>query len=110
MLDLYTRVYAMNQYILDRKPEYEKRFPQVKNLVLSVSTASGKRLTATFVLHGQKCMVHFGLKGAYTYSDGAPPEKRDSYKARASKITNAKGEYTYMIPGTANSFAYWLLW
>jgi hypothetical protein len=87
-----------------------KRFPQVKNLIIYKSTRAGKRFTAEFDLAGVYHRVHFGLAGAFTWFDGAPATKRDSYRARASKIKNAQGRYTYKIAGTANSFAYYILW
>ena len=89
---------------------YKRRFPQISELKITNSKRAGKRFCAKFTLNGVRRTVHFGLDGAYTYYDGASPEKRNSYLARASKIKNASGKYTYLIPGTANSFAYWLLW
>lgn len=100
----------MNATISKNIGKYRRLFPSVKNLHISPSSSPNKRLKAEFIMNGRPYIVHFGLKGAYTYADGAPISKRDSYRARASKITNAKGEYTYKIPGTANSFAYHLLW
>jgi len=100
----------MNNQIRRNINKYNRLFPQVKKLHVRTSDSKNKRLTATFVLNDKLHMVHFGLAGAYTYADGAPKSKRDSYQARASKITNAAGRYTYKIPGTANSLAYHLLW
>ena len=89
---------------------YTRLFPRVKNLIIYKSTRAGKRFTAEFDLAGRHRMVHFGLAGAFTWFDGAEKTKRDSYRARASKIKNAAGKYTYKIAGTANSFAYHILW
>ena len=100
----------MNRNIKNKIAAYKKRFPSVKNLIISESMLPDKRLTASFDIGGEHKIVNFGLRGAYTYADGAPEQKRDSYRARASKIRNKSGRSTYMIPGTANSFAYWLLW
>jgi len=100
----------MNARIARKIPAYERRFPAVKELKIVRSDREGKRLKATFMLRGARRTVHFGLDGAYTFADGAPRRKRDLYRARASRITNADGQYTYLIAGTANSFAYWLLW
>lgn len=100
----------MNATILRKIPAYMRRFPQVKNLTLKRSPREGKRLVANFTMFGQHHTVHFGQWGAFTYADGATKEKRDSYRARASKITNKNGQYTFVIPGTPNSFAYWILW
>jgi hypothetical protein len=100
----------MNPRIKRKVTEYKRRFPQIKDLVVEESSRKGKRLTATFTQKGEKKTVHFGQDTAFTWADGADAKKRASYQARASKITNAKGEYTYRIPGTANSLAYWILW
>ncbi len=89
--------------------DYMKRFPQVKQLRV-YPCLGAKRYTAVFLLNNKRKVVHFGMKGGFTYLDGASEKKRNSYKARASKITNSEGMYTYRIPGTANSFSYWLLW
>lgn len=90
--------------------KYKKKFPQVKELSISKSNREGKRFVARFVMYGKQKTIHFGLHGAYTYFDGAPKSKRNAYRARASKITNLNGDYTYKIAGTANSFSYHLLW
>ena len=54
--------------------------------------------------------VHFGQKHSITFIEGADEKKRDSYRARASKITRKNGEYTYQIFPTANFLSYHLLW
>lgn len=100
----------MNAYIKARVPEYLRRFPSVKNLHLAPSPNPRKRLRATFDQDGHQRTIDFGQRGAKTFADGATEKKKDGYKARASKITNADGELTYRHPGTANSLSYWLLW
>lgn len=101
----------MNQSQLNELAEkYMKKFPKVKKLRLTESDRHGKRLKALFMLDGKKHTIHFGDFYSETYYDGASETKRRAYQARASKIKNKEGEFTYMIPGTANSFSYWLLW
>lgn len=112
----------MNQNIRANIPKYSRRFPQVKGLRVMVSSRPDKRLVASFVLNGEHRLVHFGYRGpdgrpAITYSDSAginstlaPVSKRNSYRKRASKIKDSRGRYTYLLPGTANSLAYHLLW
>lgn len=90
--------------------QYERRFPQVSSLSIKRSDKKSKRFRADFVMQGGHRTVHFGQPGAYTFYDGAPTKKMMAYKARASKIVNKDGQYTYLIPGTANSLAYWILW
>lgn len=60
------------------------------------------------VINGKK--IHFGAKNSYTYLEGADNKKKESYQARASKITNKNGEYTYKIKYTPNYLAYHVLW
>lgn len=107
---------------------YVQAFPEVQRLRISrARNVDGrphltKRFTAEFEIDGKARRVNFGQVGAKTYSDVPKAgrempdfdmemfKKRMSYMARASKITNSSGEYTYKIPGTANSFAFWILW
>jgi len=100
----------MNDRIARKTQEYTRLFPSVTGLQVETSNRAGKRLVATFTLGGKRHTVHFGDASAYTWADGAPKSKRDSYRARASRITNGAGQYTYRIAGTANSFAYHILW
>lgn len=89
--------------------EYQRRFKNITDLVVQ-EINKVKRYKATFKLHGKPKSVRFGQINAYTFLDGADQKKRNSYRARASKIKNNAGQYTYLIGGTANSLAYWLLW
>lgn len=100
----------MNNQIRNNIILYKRKFPQVKNLEITESNKPDKRLKAEFIMNNKKYTVHFGQKKAYTYVDGASTIKRNRYKARASKITNKNGEYTYLLPGTANSLSYHILW
>lgn len=77
------------------------------NLQVKISTKKEKKLMA--ILPNGK-VVHFGQKGSITYLEGASDEKRKSYLARASKITNKSGEYTALIPFTSNYLAINILW
>lgn len=54
--------------------------------------------------------VHFGSATSTTFLEGADEKKRNAYRARASKIKDKNGRYTYKIPGTANYYAFHLLW
>lgn len=96
---------------LQRKAaKYMREFPTVKNLhIVQNPKGSSRRFTATFDMKGDNYRVHFGTSYD-TYFDGAPKTKRDSYRARASKITNRNGKFTFRIAGTKNSLAYHILW
>lgn len=79
------------------------------------SPRKNKKLRIIFSLKGVDGKIDsyyqdFGLSGSFTYADGASEQKRNAYRARASKMKNKQGEYTYKIPYTKNYLAYWLLW
>ena len=65
--------------------------------------------------------IHFGDKRYQQYKDTTPlriysnldhldKKRRYRYRARASKIKNKQGEYTYKNPKYANYYAYKFLW
>ena len=54
--------------------------------------------------------IDYGLKTSQTWIEGANETKKNSYQARASKIKNSKGEYTYKIRYTPNFLSFWTLW
>lgn len=106
----------MEKTLLENVKKYAKKFPSVIGLrVRKLPGDSKKRFVADFTMDGKERRVQFGSPVAKTWIDfgtktDAAKIKRRSYRARASKIKNKSGVYTYMVPGTANSFAYWLLW
>jgi hypothetical protein len=98
---------------------YSQAFPEVRRLRVRRADSPTKRFTAEFEMGGRAHKVNFGQPGATTYSDIPEAQrehdidawkKRIGYMARASKITNSRGELTYKVPGTANSFSFWILW
>ena len=100
--------------ISHRADEYMKRFPSVKNLKITESDLPEKKLKAEFELDGERKVVHFGQKNSVTWLEYALSlrqiKRRSYYQSRASAIRNSKGERTYLLPGTANSLSYWILW
>jgi len=74
------------------------------------STRPGKKLMITILTPVGTSIVHFGDANSQTYIEGASKQKRDAYRARASKITDKHGQYTYKIPYTPNFLAFNLLW
>jgi hypothetical protein len=98
----------MDNRLARKAAKYVNRFPVVKDLVIT-EIKGNRRFKAVFKMHNRVHTVQFGTSYD-TYFDRKDKVKRDSYRARASKIKNGDGEYTYMKPGTANSFAYWILW
>ena len=65
------------------------------------SNRKDKRFVATFD-NGKK--VHFGLKNAYTYLDGAPEEKRKGYLARHKVLEDWRDPYK---AGTLSRYILW---
>ena len=54
--------------------------------------------------------IHFGADGMSDYTLHKDKERRARYRARASKITNKLGEYTYLDKTSPNYWSYHLLW
>jgi hypothetical protein len=75
----------------------------------TISPSPRKNKRFVFFTTGAK-PIHFGDPRATTFADGASEKKRKSYRARASKIKNKAGEFTYNKRITANFLAYHLLW
>lgn len=86
--------------------------------VFKKSTRKNKKY---MVLTPNKKWVHFGDKRFSQYKDTTTlriysnldhldKKRRDRYRARASKIKNKKGEYTYKNPEYPNYYAYNFLW
>ncbi len=91
--------------------QYMNRFPDIKQLTINKSNRPNKRFVASFFKNGKHKTVHFGSNSRSTFFDNNKLlDKRNAYQARASKITNKSGRYTYKLSGTPNSFSYYLLW
>jgi hypothetical protein len=54
--------------------------------------------------------IHFGDDRYDDYTTHGDSDRRNSYRRRASGITNKYGEYTYRNKNYANFWAYNLLW
>lgn len=55
--------------------------------------------------------INFGAKNnSIAFLEGASEQKRNAYRARASKIKNKSGEYTYKIKYTPNFLSFNILW
>jgi hypothetical protein len=56
-------------------------------------------------------MQHYKDKtGIWKSKDHLDKDRRDNYRARASKIRDKDGKLTYNNPESANFYAYWVLW
>lgn len=60
------------------------------------------------IYNGHK--IHFGDKRYQDYTTHNDDNRRFRYRARASKIKNKRGEYTYNNKNYPNYWSYHLLW
>ena len=90
--------------------EFKKLIKSAKNLgaeSLDYSSRKNNKYMAT--LPGGK-KVHFGSPKYEDYTIHKDKERRDKYRARATKIKNKKGELTYTNPESSNYWSVHLLW
>ena len=90
----------------------EKAKAQAKKLKIPFQDIqlSNKKDKKLLVITKDGKKINFGLKNSHTFLEGAPKQKRDAYRARASKITNKDGEYTYLNYNSPNYWAFHILW
>ena len=100
---------------LDRKnvltgEEFKKLIKNAKNLGAESLDYSPRKNNKYMVkLPGGK-KVHFGSPKYEDYTVHKDKERRDKYRARATKIKNKKGELTYTNPESSNYWSVHLLW
>lgn len=80
---------------------------KVKNKKYSVISPNGNLIN-----FGDKRYTQYkdNVLGLYKNQNNNDDERRKSYKSRASKITNKKGELTFKNPEYANYYSYNFLW
>lgn len=76
---------------------------------ISPSSRQGKRYVATVITGDSIKKIHFGLKGANTYIDGAPENIKDAYWARHMGNPIERRLINNLTPSPATFSAY-LLW
>ena len=88
--------------------EVERRLKEldVPYTYIGLSTRPNKKIMV--VIDGKT--IHYGAKTSTTFIEGASEEKRKAYQARASKIKNKNGQYTYNLKYTPNFLAFHTLW
>ena len=90
--------------------EFKKLIKNAKNLgAESLDYSSRKNNKYMVKLPGGK-KVHFGSPKYEDYTVHKDKERRDKYRARATKIKNKKGELTYTNPESSNYWSVHLLW
>ena len=90
--------------------EFKKLIKNAKNLGAESLDYSPRKNNKYMVkLPGGK-KVHFGSSKYEDYTVHKDKERRDKYRARATKIKNKKGELTYTNPESSNYWSVHLLW
>jgi hypothetical protein len=69
------------------------------------SRRKNKKLVATFKVDDTIKKIHFGLKGSFTYAEGASDNVMNAYVKRHSALNE-----DWSNPLTAGALAYWILW
>ena len=97
------------KYIL-RGEDFKKLIKNAKNFgAESLDYSSRKNNKYMVKLPGGK-KVHFGSPKYEDFTIHKDKERRDKYLARATKIKNKKGEFTYTNPESPNFWSVNLLW
>ena len=97
------------EYVLTGE-EFNKLIKKAKNLGAESLDYSPRKNNKYMVkLPGGK-KVHFGSSKYEDYTIHKDKERRDKYRARATKIKNKQGELTYNNPESSNYWSVHLLW
>lgn len=95
--------------LLNLVREKQKKL-KIKGKIYLSDRPDKKLMLVDFDENNPKRKVYFGSSTSTTFIEGASKQKRDAYRARASKIVNKDNEFTYRIPYTSNYLAFNLLW
>lgn len=90
-----------------------KRYAKLKNLKLisyGISQNKDKKYFVEISYRDKHKKIHFGNINYEDYTKHKNKLRRQSYQARASKITDKYGNYSYKNPFQANFWAYYCLW
>jgi CRISPR/Cas system CMR subunit Cmr4 (Cas7 group RAMP superfamily) len=87
--------------------EYKKNKPLYKPVV---STREAKKGMTYVMKDGKKRLIHFGDKSMSDYRLHKDEKRRKNYLARATKIKNKAGEYTYKDKNSPNYYSVKYLW
>ena len=102
--------YIPKERYLVTGPEFKKLTRNAKKLgaeSFDYSSRKNSKYMATLP-SGKK--VHFGSPNYPDYLIHKDKERRDKYRARATKIKNKQGELTYTNPESSNFWSVNLLW
>ena len=98
-----------DKYILVGE-EFDKLIDKAKDLGAESLDYSSRKNNKYMVTLPSGKKVHFGSPKYEDYTIHKDKERRDKYRARATKIKNKKGELTYTKPESSNFWSVNLLW
>ena len=98
-----------DKYILVGE-EFDKLIDKAKDLGAESLDYSSRKNNKYMVTLPSGKKVHFGSSKYEDYTVHKDKERRDKYRARATKIKNKKGELTYTNPESSNYWSIKLLW
>ena len=98
-----------DKYILVGE-EFDKLIDKAKDLGAESLDYSSRKNNKYMVTLPSGKKVHFGSSKYEDYTVHKDKERRDKYRARATKIKNKKGELTYTNPESSNYWSIHLLW
>ena len=98
-----------DKYILVGE-EFDKLIDKAKDLGAESLDYSSRKNNKYMVTLPSGKKVHFGSSKYEDYTVHKDKERRDKYRARATKIKNKKGELTYTNPESSNYWSVHLLW
>ena len=98
-----------DKYILVGE-EFDKLIDKAKDLGAESLDYSSRKNNKYMVTLPSGKKVHFGSPKYEDYTVHKDKERRDKYRARATKIKNKKGELTYTNPESSNYWSVHLLW
>ena len=91
-------------------PEFDELIDKAKDLGAESLDYSSRKNNKYMVTLPSGKKVHFGSSKYEDYTIHKDKERRDKYRARATKIKNKKGELTYTNPESSNYWSIHLLW
>ena len=96
-------------YVLSGK-DFKRLIKKAKKLGAESLDYSNRKNSKYVVTQPNGHKVHFGSSQYADYLIHKDKERRDRYLARAKKIKNKQGEFTYDNPESANYWSVNLLW
>ena len=90
--------------------EFDKLIDKAKDLGAESLDYSSRKNNKYMVTLPSGKKVHFGSSKYEDYTVHKDKERRDKYRARATKIKNKQGELTYTNPESSNYWSIKLLW